>query len=105
MSWKSLVLPVFAAAALSVGPSVARAASSAPATAAALQPMTLTDAVTYALTHSSTVTAQVANVASAQHSLALQRGVAWPLVGASLNSYLSKSANYEGSFAALGQTQ
>ena len=38
--------------------------------------MTLPDAVTYALTHSSTVTTQVANVTNAQHLLALQRGVA-----------------------------
>ena len=67
--------------------------------------MTLTDAVTYALTHSSTVTTQIANVTNAQHALALQRGVAWPLVNGQLQSYLSKSANYEGAFAAIGASQ
>lgn len=63
-----------------------------PMTAAALeqrQPMTLPDAVAYAL----------------QHNLALQRGVAWPTVNGTLQSFLAKSANYQGSFAALGVAQ
>jgi outer membrane protein len=120
MSWKSFVLPVLAAAALFVGPYAASAApspdaspSAAPTSppalatpaAAAGQPMTLTDAVVYALTHSSTVTSQVANLTTAQHALALQKGVAYPLVNGQLQSYLSKSANYEGAFAAIGASQ
>jgi len=98
MFWKSLALPVLAAAALASVPSIGLAADS-PA------PMTLPDAVTYALTHSSTVTTQVANVTNAQHLLALQRGVAYPLVNGQLQSFLAKSANFEGAFAAIGASQ
>jgi outer membrane protein TolC len=118
MSWKTLVLPVVAAVALSTGPIRAGAAtptpSPVPATTAvpaampasgASQPMSLSDAVTYALTHSSTVSSQIANVTNAQHALALQRGVAWPLVNGQLQSFLAKSANFEGSFAAIGASQ
>jgi outer membrane protein TolC len=116
MFWKSLVLPVIAAVTLSAGPLWAGAQtpstpipSPSPAFASTgadgSQPMTLSDAVTYALTHSSTVTTQIANVTNAQHALALQRGVAWPLVNGQLQSYLSKSANYEGAYAAIGASQ
>jgi outer membrane protein len=109
MSWKSLMLPALAAAALSVVPAAARAAAASPApqapAAAAPQPMSLADAVTFALTHSSTVASQAANLANAQHALALQRGTAWPLVNGTLQSFLSKSANYQGGYAALGVSQ
>ncbi len=67
--------------------------------------MTLPDAVAYALNHSSTVASQRAALTQAQHQLALQRGVAYPLVDASLQSILSKSANYQGSFAVIGAEQ
>ncbi|HEY1683086.1 MAG TPA: TolC family protein [Candidatus Tumulicola sp.] len=67
--------------------------------------MTLPDAVAYALDHSSTVASQRAALTQAQHQLALQRGVAYPLVDASLQSILSKSANYQGSFAVIGAQQ
>lgn len=67
--------------------------------------MTLPDAVSYAIDHSSTVATQRAAVTSTEHALALQRGVAWPLVNASLSSYLAKSANYQGAFAAIGASQ
>jgi outer membrane protein len=137
MSWKSLVLPVFAVVALSVAPQRAAAepspvpsASPAPSISAGpgaaapgvsapaattlpvmrasdstASPMTLVDAVAYALTHSSTVSTQIANLTNAQHALALQRGVAYPLVNGQLQSYLSKSANFEGAFAAIGAAQ
>jgi outer membrane protein len=68
-------------------------------------PMSLADAVAYALDHSSTVTVQRANVAQAQHALALQRGTAYPTVNGNLASFLAKSANYQGQFAALGVSQ
>ncbi len=68
-------------------------------------PMTLPDAVAYALQHNPTVAAQRASLTNAQHNLALQRGVAWPTVNGTLQSFLSKSANYQGSFAALGVAQ
>jgi outer membrane protein len=84
-------------------------AAGAPAltTAAALQPapMTLPDAVAYALGHNASVASQRAAVAQAQHTLALQRGVAYPTVNGTLQSILAKSANYQGSFAALGVAQ
>jgi outer membrane protein TolC len=67
--------------------------------------MTLPDAVAYALSHSSTVATQVAALTAAQHQLALQRGVAYPLVDASLQSILAKSANYQGGFAVIGAQQ
>ena len=79
------------------------AAVHAPALAAA--PMTLPDAVTYALTHSSTVSTQQATVTQAQHNLALQRGVAYPTVNGMLQSWLAKSANFQGNFAVIGQSQ
>jgi outer membrane protein len=106
MSWKSLALPALAAAVLAFAPCGAQAADpSAPTVAPAKTPMTLEDAVTYALTHSSTVTAQIANLTLAQHNLALQRGVAWPLLTGQLQSFLAKSANFEGAFAAIGAAQ
>jgi outer membrane protein len=82
-----------------VAPSLA---ASGPATPA---PMTLPDAVSFALGHSSKVASQVASLTQAQHALALQRGVAYPLVDATLQSILAKSANYQGSFAVIGAQQ
>lgn len=67
--------------------------------------MTLPDAVAFAVDHSSTVATQRAVVASADHNLALQRNVAWPTVTGSLNSFLEKSANFEGQFAVIGAAQ
>lgn len=68
-------------------------------------PMTLPDAVAYALTHNPTVASQRAALTQAQHNVALQRGVAFPTVDGTLQSFLAKSANYQGSFAALGVAQ
>ncbi|HEY1977773.1 MAG TPA: TolC family protein [Candidatus Baltobacteraceae bacterium] len=67
--------------------------------------MTLPDAVAYAIGHSSTVATQRAALTSAQHALALQRGVAWPTVNGTLQSFLAKSANFQGTFAAIGAAQ
>jgi outer membrane protein len=80
-------------------PALAAAAALLPA------PMTLPDAVAYALDHNATVVAQRASVTQAQHALALQRGVAYPTVNGTLQSFLAKSANYQGAFAALGVAQ
>jgi outer membrane protein len=74
----------------------------APVLAAA---MTLSDAVAFALTHSQTVSTQRAAVTQAQHNLAIQRGVAYPTVNGMLQSWLSKSANYQGNYAVIGQSQ
>jgi outer membrane protein len=67
--------------------------------------MTLPDAVEYAVDHSSTVAAQRAAVTQAEHALALQRGVAYPLVAGQLSSFLTKSANFQGQFALIGTAQ
>ncbi|HTU81237.1 MAG TPA: TolC family protein, partial [Candidatus Acidoferrales bacterium] len=84
------------------------AATAASAAAATLSPpaaMTLPDAVEYALEHSSTVATQIANVTAAQHQVALQADTAYPPIDAQASSFLAKSANYEGSFAAIGVAQ
>ncbi|HEY1654329.1 MAG TPA: TolC family protein [Candidatus Tumulicola sp.] len=75
------------------------------ATQEASAPMTLPDAVAYALDHSSTVASQRAAVTQAQHALALQRGVAYPTVDGTLQSILAKSANFQGGFAVIGAQQ
>jgi outer membrane protein len=67
--------------------------------------MTLPDAVAFALDHSSTVATQRAAVTSDEHAVALQRETAYPPVSAMLQSFLAKSANYQGQFAVIGQTQ
>jgi outer membrane protein len=67
--------------------------------------MTLPDAVAYALEHNPTIAQERAALTQAQHNLALQRGVAWPTVNGTLQSFLAKSANYQGTFAALGVSQ
>src|SRR5215469_11276738 len=92
-------LPTLAAAALALAPAAAIAADKAAAT------MTLQDAVGYAIDHSSTVASQRAALTQAQHALALQSGVAWPTVNGTLQSFLSKSANFQGTFAAIGAAQ
>jgi outer membrane protein len=77
----------------------ARAATTTPAG------MTLPQAVAFALSHSSTVATQRAALTNAQHQLALQRGVAYPTVNGTLQSFLAKSANYEGAYAVIGAQQ
>ncbi|HZZ00905.1 MAG TPA: TolC family protein [Candidatus Baltobacteraceae bacterium] len=94
-----LTLPALAAAAFTLAPAAALAADKASAT------MTLPDAVAYAIDHSSTVASQRAALTQAQHALALQSGVAWPTVNGTLQSFLAKSANFQGTFAAIGAAQ
>jgi outer membrane protein len=67
--------------------------------------LTLPGAVSYALAHSSSVVAARASVTQAQHNVALQSGVAYPTVSGTLQSFLSKSANYQGGYAVIGQAQ
>ena len=68
-------------------------------------PMTLGDAVAYALNHSPTVAAQYANVTAAEHTLAQQRANAFPTVTGMLQNYSSKSANYQGAYGVIGAAQ
>ena len=73
-----------------------------PASAA---PMTLNDAISYALNHSPTVAQQYAAARAAEHVLAQQRATAFPTVTGELQNYASKSANYEGVYGIIGASQ
>ncbi len=67
--------------------------------------MSLTDAISYALDHNPAVAAKVAALASAQHSVAQARANAFPTVNGQLSNYMSKSANYQGSYGIIGGQQ
>jgi outer membrane protein len=73
--------------------------------AASAAPLTLQDAISFALTHNATVAQQYAAAQSAEHSLAVARGTAYPTVNGSLQSALGKSENYGGAYAAIGLSQ
>ncbi len=73
--------------------------------AASAAPMTLVDAVSYALTHSQSVAQAQASLASASHALAQARGSAFPTVNGQLQNYSSKSSNYQGAYGVIGQSQ
>jgi outer membrane protein len=73
--------------------------------AACASPMTLQDAIAFALNHSSTVAQQYAAAQSAEHSLAIARGTAYPTVNGSLQNYMQKNANYAGPYAVIGEAQ
>jgi outer membrane protein len=75
------------------------------AAATVTTPLTLQDAISYALNHNPTVAQQYAAAQSAQHSLAIARGTAYPTVNGSLQSELGKSMNYGGAYAAIGIQQ
>ncbi|MGC2129790.1 MAG: TolC family protein [Candidatus Aquilonibacter sp.] len=70
--------------------------------AASAAPMTLNDAISYALDHSPTVAQQYAAARAAEHVLAQQRANAFPTVNGELQNSLGKSANYGGAYAAIG---
>jgi outer membrane protein len=73
--------------------------------AASASPMTLTDAVSYALNHDAAVRQKVAVLAQAEHSLAQARYNAFPPISGTLSNYSSKSGNYEGAFGFVGGKQ
>ncbi len=72
---------------------------------AVAQPMTLADAVSYALDHSPTIAQKYAAVTQAEHALAQARGNAFPTVNALAQSQLQKNANYGGAYAILNGAQ
>lgn len=78
----------------------------APATAfAAPTPLTLSDAVRYALAHDPTVRQNAASVAQAVETLAKQKTQTFPTVSGTLQNTMSKSnPTYSGSFAQIGIT-
>lgn len=81
----------------------ALAMSLSPAVASAT-PMTLSDAVSYALNHTLGVTQKRAALAAADNSLAKARGVALPTVFGLLQNTSQKSANYGGVYSIIGGT-
>ena len=68
-------------------------------------PMTLGDAVSYALDHSPTIAQKRAALASADNALAKARGNAYPLVNGQLQNIAQKSANYGGVYQVIGVQQ
>jgi outer membrane protein len=91
---RRVLFRVAVVAALALAPQVASAA-----------PMTLGDAVAYALNHSPTVAQQYAAARAAEHALAQARTTAFPTVNGQLQNYMEKSANYEGSYGIIGASQ
>lgn len=73
--------------------------------AASAAPMSLGDAVAYAMQHSPVVAQKVAALAQARHSTAQARANAFPTVSGQLSNYMSKSANYQGSYGIIGGQQ
>jgi outer membrane protein len=65
-------------------------------------PMTLTDAVSYALDHDVGVAQKHAAVTAQAHAVAVQMGQTFPTVSGQLQNYMQKSANYGGSYAVIG---
>lgn len=68
-------------------------------------PLTLGDAVAYALDHNPQIAQQRAAVAQNELAVARQRGNAYPIVSGSLSNTLQKSANYGGQFTIVGLAQ
>ncbi len=73
-----------------------------PAAAAAQQPMTLQEAVRYAIAHDAGVAAKYASVAQQEHAVATQEGLTFPTVSASLQNILQKQSNYGGIYELIG---
>lgn len=85
---------------------IAGALSCAPAIAAAqAQPMSLADAVAYALAHNTGVAQRQTAVAQADNALARQKTQTYPTVNGQLQSFLQKSSNYGGGYAVIGASQ
>ena len=71
-------------------------------TLASAQPVTLQDAVRFALKHDSTVQQKAVALAQAQLAYAKQKGQTYPTINGTLENFLQKSANYGGSYAVIG---
>jgi outer membrane protein len=83
---------------------LASAAPLVPAAASA-SPLTLEDAIRYAVAHNASVVKQQAVVAQDREAYIKQRGLGLPPVDALVQNQLSKSENYGGTFALIGQQQ
>jgi outer membrane protein TolC len=72
---------------------------------ASATPMSLRGAITYALNHSATVAQQYAAVTQAQHAVAQQAALTFPVINGELQNYATKSANYQGIYSIIGAQQ
>lgn len=79
------------------------AAASLPAVAWA-QPMTLQQAVAYAMAHDPNVAAKYAAVTTQEHAVAVQEGLTFPTINGTLQNILQKQSNYGGVYALIGAT-
>lgn len=68
------------------------------------QPMTLQQAVAYAIGHDTTVAAKYAAVTTQEHAVAVQEGLTFPTVNGTLQNILQKQSNYGGVYALIGAT-
>jgi outer membrane protein len=73
-----------------------------PAVAQAQAPMTLQEAVSYALSHDPTVAAKYAAVTEQAHAVAVQAGQSLPTVNAMLQNIMQKEENYGGVYQLIG---
>ncbi len=71
-------------------------------TARAQQPLTLQQAVAYAIAHDAGVAARYAAMTQQEHAVAVQEGQTFPTVNATLQNILEKQANYGGQYALIG---
>ncbi len=83
---------------------LACATAAVPAVADARAPITLQEAVSYALTHDATVAAKYAAVTAQAHAVAVQEGQTFPTVNGTLQSILQKQSNYGGVYQLIGAT-
>ncbi|HEY9085305.1 MAG TPA: TolC family protein [Candidatus Tyrphobacter sp.] len=78
--------------------------ASLPAVASAQAPMTLQDAVSYALERDPTVALKFAAVTAQAHAVAVQSGQTFPTVAGTLQNIMQKQVNYGGAYALIGLT-
>lgn len=83
---------VFAAVSLTAGSAVAA-------------PMSLGDAVSYALGHNPAVASKVAAVTQADHALAIARGTAFPQISGQLQNTMSKQSPNYSAYGVIGASQ
>ncbi len=74
-------------------------------TQAAASPLTLQQCVAIALRHDTNIASLASSYAQAENAYAQQKTQTYPTVVGQLQSYLQKSNNYGGAFAAIGASQ
>jgi outer membrane protein TolC len=79
-------------------------AASLPMTARAQAPMTLQQAVAYAVAHDPTVAAKYAALTQQAHAVSQQEAQTFPTLNGTLQNILEKQANYGGQYALIGAT-